>query len=69
MCRVIEVAELGDLLEAAGVATWWTKHKQVDEARAKKEAAAAAKEAEAARVKREALAKLSPAERKALGLT
>lgn len=45
------------------VAAWWEEHEKADKARVKKEKA----EAKTAKTKKEALAKLNPAERKALG--
>ena len=56
-------------------AEWWERHKKADAARLKREeaarkkkAAAAKKRREKAKLKKEALAKLSAAERRALGL-
>lgn len=46
------------------IATWWEKHVKADKARATRERNSAKRE----QVKKEALAKLTPAEKKALGL-
>lgn len=50
LCKVIDAAERPDLIEAAGLKTWWTQHKAADAAR---EEAAAAKKAATAKKKRD----------------
>lgn len=64
-----------DLLRDPELTEWWEKHKAADELRRKREAEKARKKAEKEKKKRaksalkkKALAKLTPAERKALGL-
>jgi len=72
LSKHLEDAERSDLFaDVPGLKAWWTHHKKLDEAEARRKtevaAAKAAKAAEKALAK-QALKKLTPAERKALGL-
>lgn len=74
LCALIKVAGLDAAMDKADWAEagvdakelrdWWTRHKEKDRARREQEARATEQE----RLRQEALAKLSPAERAALGL-
>ncbi len=80
VCSTLERASLGhklasDILRGSELTGWWKRHKAQDEARKAREAEKARKKAAKAKAKREkaqhkakALAKLTAAEKKALGL-
>ena len=72
-CRAMSALENGttldEVLKDKEAATWWTAHKKADEKAAKEREKAEAKEKALKLAKAEALAKLTPEEIDALGLT
>ena len=72
LSKHLEDAERSDLFAGVpGLKAWWTHHKKLDEAEARRKAEAAAKKAEKRRLKEVAEAaklKLTPDELKALGI-
>jgi hypothetical protein len=72
LSRYLEAAERSDLFDSTpGLKAWWTHHKKLDAAEAKRKAEASAKKAEKRRLKEvatAALLKLTPEERRALKL-
>jgi hypothetical protein len=67
-CEMVERA--GDLtLMPSKVRDWWEAHKELDRKRRAKEDAERKKREAANKLRQDALAKLTPAEKKALGLS